>query len=46
MFRPNLDVEELHTRIGYELLRLRAASGQPDFGSKEIDPAFVSGAYE
>ncbi len=46
MFSANLDIEDLHTRIEEELLRLRAGAKLPDFGIQEIDLLFVSGAYD
>jgi hypothetical protein len=46
MFEANLDIEELHSRVEEELLRLRSRATQPDFGIEEIDLLFVSGAYE
>jgi hypothetical protein len=46
MFSANLDIEELHTRIEEELLRLRTRAKEPEFGIEEIDLLFVSGAYD
>lgn len=46
MFSANLDIEDLHTRIEEELLRLRTRAAEPDFGIDEIDLLFVSGAYD
>ncbi len=46
MFEADLDIEDLHTRIEYELLRLRLRAVQPDFGIEEIELMFVSGAYD
>jgi hypothetical protein len=46
MFSANLDIEDLHTRIEEELLRLRSRAKMPDFGIEEIDLLFVNGAYD
>ena len=45
MFEANLDIEELHTRIEEELMRLRARAMMPSFGIEESDLLFVNGAY-
>lgn len=46
MFSANLDIEDLHSRIETELLRLRSRAKMPDFGIEEIDLLFVNGAYD
>lgn len=46
MFEANLDIEELHSRIEEELLRLRSRATLPGFAIEEVDLLFVSGAYD